>query len=82
MHRLRRSFHAAGCSSHGEWQRFARHHTATRLARLRLAGAAPLTPSLTSGRPVLLVGNHQLIGPDISMIVDEIYASTGVLMRG
>ena len=33
-------------------------------------------------RPVLLVGNHQLIGPDISMLVAEIHARTGRLVRG
>ena len=32
--------------------------------------------------PVLLVGNHNLIGPDISLLVDEVWRETGVLVRG
>ena len=48
------------------------------------AAFASSSPSLSTAlpAPVLFVGNHQLIGPDISLLVSEIYEQTGVLVRG
>jgi len=34
------------------------------------------------GRPILLVGNHQLWGLDTPLFVSEVYHSTGILLRG
>lgn len=53
----------------------------------RIAGAEALKSHLgatarNSSRGVLLVGNHQLIGPDISMLIEEVYWATGALVRG
>ena len=47
-----------------------------------VAGAAAAAAEEAAPPPVLLVGNHQLIGPDISLLIDEIYRGTGVLVRG
>ena len=46
------------------------------------AGTAEAGAAEAAIPPVLLVGNHQLIGPDISLLIDEIYRTTGVLVRG
>ena len=39
-------------------------------------------PSPEKGRPVLLVGNHQLFGADLSILVDEFLRDRDLLIRG
>ena len=39
-------------------------------------------PSPQQGRPVLLVGNHQLFGADLSILVDEFLRDRDLLIRG
>ena len=39
-------------------------------------------PSPQEGRPVLLVGNHQLFGADLSILVDEFLRDRDLLIRG
>lgn len=39
-------------------------------------------PSPSAGRPVLLVGNHQLFGADLSILVDEFLRDRDLLIRG
>ena len=46
-----------------------------------IAGLGGLEEALQSGKPILLVGNHQLIGPDISLLVAEVFQGTGYLLR-
>jgi len=50
-----------------------------------LGGLPPLHPSgegeIAPPPPVLFVGNHQLIGPDISILVSEVWRQTGALVR-
>ena len=39
-------------------------------------------PSATSKRPVLLVGNHQLFGLDLPILIDAFLQERDVLVRG
>ena len=47
-------------------------------------GAPTTAPAEGTPRrpPVLFVGNHQLIGPDIALLVEAVYRETGALVRG
>lgn len=38
--------------------------------------------ALPTARPILFIGNHQLMAFDLSMMVEQIYRDTGVLVRG
>lgn len=40
------------------------------------------TPTETGGRPVLLVGNHQLLGLDLGPLVREFLIEKGIVVRG
>ena len=39
-------------------------------------------PAQVSGKPLLFVGNHQVLALELALLVGQVYREQGVLMRG